>query len=368
MTDTLVIDPSGINLAVFCQRAGKAEKRKVGAISLSYSGEERSHIRAELDVIPLVLLNTTPAICRTIEETFALGAQVETAGTCWNRDDDGTTVIVAAGDYTDDMEQGGTWRVPGITLREVRRSGGAFGATAGGVGGFPVSVSPDDPVPPSVSLFHYDAQALVGLSNGDPMTVWPDADNPGVAHDAPSGAGPTFNPSFATGVMNGHPAAFFDYLGNNNRGFSIPGTFAPADGGEAFIVMRGAGTADGAFWNFGSNAFGPHCPTASSGTFRDHFGSSVLRSFVLDVDPTEPFLYHVRARDGEWTCWVNGVQKYTSSSNTATWGTDAFGVWYGSVIVTLFIGWIGELVLRSGFMSTEDAIALEASLMTKWGI
>lgn len=122
MTDTLVIDPNGLNLIVPCQRAGKAQKRLVGGVSIAFAGNERSHIRAELDVLPILFVNSTPVICRLIEQVFALGNQVECAGTVFNRDDAGTTIVVCAGDYTDDMEQGGTWRVPGITLREVENA------------------------------------------------------------------------------------------------------------------------------------------------------------------------------------------------------------------------------------------------------
>lgn len=150
MADTLIIDPSGVNLIVPCQRAGKAPKRRVGDISTSYSGARSSHIREELEVIPIVFVNSTPAICRQVESIFALGAQVECSGTVFNREDAGTSVIVCDGEYTDDMEQGGPWRVPGITLYQVSSAGvgmGGFGAgTPGGVGGFPAGVSPDDPV------------------------------------------------------------------------------------------------------------------------------------------------------------------------------------------------------------------------------
>lgn len=119
MPDTLVIDPSGYNLIIPCQRAGKAPKRRVGEISTAFAGNRRSHIRAELDVLPIVFVNTTPVLCRTIEQIFANGNQVECAGTVFNRDDAGTTIVVCDGEYTDDMEQGGGWRVPGITLYEV---------------------------------------------------------------------------------------------------------------------------------------------------------------------------------------------------------------------------------------------------------
>lgn len=357
MTDTLVIDPSGINLIVPCQRAGKASKRLVGGPSYGYSGGERSHIRAQYDVLPIVFVNATPADCRTIEATFALGAQVECAGTVFNRDDAGTTVVVCSGDYTDDMEQGGGYRVPGITLREV-------GSGLGGLGGTPMSVSPDDTVPTSELVFHYDAQALVGISNGQPLTLWPDESGNG--NDAPAG-NPSFPGYYQTGVMNGHPAIRFDALGNNQRGYDLPITYAP-DEGEAFIVMQKAPTGGGAFWHWGETATGPSCPTGSGGTFRDDFGSTIARSFAMPVDPLEPFVYHVRSRAGQFRAWVNGVLVYNSDTNTPLWaGTSHFGMWLsGGAFYSEYIGWIGELKVRSSWMADSDAAAEDATLLAKW--
>lgn len=155
MPDTLVIDPDGVNLIVPVQRAGKTAKRLVGDISTASAGNQRTHIIAELDNIPVVLLDSTPAICRQIESIFARGAQVVTAGTVWNRDDAGATHVLAWGEYTDDMQQGGPRRVPGINLHEV---GDALGYVA------PSAViylgsqdSPDDPGDSSILLASADA-------------------------------------------------------------------------------------------------------------------------------------------------------------------------------------------------------------------
>lgn len=359
MTDTLVIDPDGINLIVPCQRAGKAEKRRVGGRSYSYSGAERSHIRKELDVIPLVFVNCTPADARAIEAAFALGAQVVTAGSCWNRDDAGTTEVLASGDYTDDMEQGGGWRVPGITLYEID-------ATGGGLGGFPLSVSPDDEVPTSDLLMWYDAQALVGLSDGDPLLLWPDESGNG--NDAPAG-NTSFPGFYRTNVMNGFPAIRFDALGNNQRGYGFP-VGPGTEEGEGWIVMRKGSTGAGHFWGMGINTGGPDVPLLSSGTFYDHFGSSVQRSFTpLGIDPQEPFLYHARAKAGRWQCWVNGVPRIDSPTNSLNWNGGHFGMMLGSgAFYTEYIGWIGELKIRSPTLSDADGAAEDAALMAKWDI
>jgi hypothetical protein len=113
---TVTLDVGGLDLVVPCQRAGKAPKRRVGDRSYAFAGNERSHIRAELMVIPLVFVNSTPAICSQIEQMFAMGNQVDCSGDVFNN---GGATVTCSGDYTDEMEQGGGYRVPGLTLYEV---------------------------------------------------------------------------------------------------------------------------------------------------------------------------------------------------------------------------------------------------------
>lgn len=220
-------------------------------------------------------------------------------------------------------------------------------------------------LPGGATDFHYDAQALVGFADEDPVTSWPDVDNPGAGHDAPAGNA-SFPGHYDTGVMNGHPGVRIETLGGNSRGYGIPVTYAPTEG-EAIIVVRAR--AGGKFWHFGSIAFGPDMPTTSGGTMADHFGSSVARSFTIGTDPTVPFIYRARAKAGEWTCWVNGVQKLTTATNTGTWGVSNFGMWLsGGAFANSFDGWFGELFFRSSHYSATDAAALEALLASKWGI
>lgn len=364
MPDTLVIDPSGDNIIVPCQRAGKAQKRSVGDISTSYSGSRRSHKRAELDVLPVVFVNCTPALCRQIEAKFALGAQVECAGTVFNRDDDGTTVVLCDGEYTDDMEQGGGWRVPGLTLYEVAP------VAMMGLGGQPASVSPDDEVVASALFAHYDAQALTGVADGADLLLWPDEGPNG--YDAPANA-PSYPGNYQANAMNGFPGVYFDPLGNNQRGYGLPAIFDPDTGeGEAFIVLRAPSTGGGPWWGMGTTAIGagPSMPTGSGGTLYDCFGSAVQRSITpIGIDPQAPWLYHVQARNGLWKAWINGVLRYSTTTNTATWDGSYFGMWLqaGAFYIPGTF-WIGELILRNGFLDADAAATQESDLLTKWGI
>lgn len=214
------------------------------------------------------------------------------------------------------------------------------------------------------SDFHYDAQAL-GLADGTAVTTWPDVDNPGVSHDATAG-NPSFPGYFDTGQMNGYPGILIESLGGNQRGYDVPYAYAPAEG-EMIVVMRAR--AGGKPWHVGSISFAPNVPTTAGGTMDDHFLSSVIRSFVIGTDPTVPFIYRVRSKAGEWTAWVNGVQVFTTATNTVVSGTPKIGCWMlGGSIADPFDGWFGEVFIRSSHYSPTAAAALEALLASKWGI
>lgn len=118
MADTLIIDPAGDNIRLMVQRAGLSPDRRVGDIDAASAGNRRSFIVAEYRVASLVFINATPAICRQIKAKFARGAQVPCAGSVWLNPSD-SDIVICDGVYSDDMEQGGPWRVPGITLNEV---------------------------------------------------------------------------------------------------------------------------------------------------------------------------------------------------------------------------------------------------------
>lgn len=349
----LTLDVGGLDLTVPCQRGGHAAPDVIGSVRRSFSGVARSSIRAELMNVPVVFSYLDTATILTIRQLFAKGAHVVCQGEVFNNE---LAEITVWAEITDEMTQGATlWELSAV-LHEVSNA----------------DTTPTIDEPPSVStlLGWYDAQgpnfAGLGLSNTDSLTpLWPD--ETANANDALAGNG-SFTGTLDTTAMNGFPGVRFDFLGNNQRGYSA--VYAPTQG-EAFIVMRRdvAWPNDGAFWGFGQTAVSSHVPTTAGGTMRDHFGSTQSHSFTIGTDPTVPFLYHVRAKAGQWRCWVNGVLKYSTAINTVSFQVPAWGEFLaGGAFYNAYIGWIGELKLYSGFMAPTDAAAEEAALMTKWGI
>lgn len=155
---TVTLDVGGLDLVVLCQRAGKAAKRRVGDRSYAFAGNERSHMRAELMVVPLVFIRCDQPTSSQIEQMFALGNQVPCSGDVFNN---GGATVVCSGDYTDDMLPGvpGPKRYPGLTLYEVENSqtvaGGSTSDTT--LVGITNTTSVDDPTAET---------ALVGATGG----------------------------------------------------------------------------------------------------------------------------------------------------------------------------------------------------------
>lgn len=113
----LIVDLGGANETVVpFARAGHAEPRTVGTRRYAFAGNERSMIRAEPHVIPLVGANLPAATVATLRSIFALGTQVRCSGDLFNN---GGVSVLCSGEITDEMEVGGTYWIPTLTLFEV---------------------------------------------------------------------------------------------------------------------------------------------------------------------------------------------------------------------------------------------------------
>jgi hypothetical protein len=130
----LTVDVGGANETVVrFSRAGHAEPRTVGARRFAFAGNERSMIRAEPHIIPLVGAgDTLAATVATLRSIFVLGAAVYCAGDVFNN---GGVSVLCSGELTDEMEVGGSRWIPTLTLTQVTSAaGGLIGAQAAATG------------------------------------------------------------------------------------------------------------------------------------------------------------------------------------------------------------------------------------------
>jgi hypothetical protein len=120
----LTIDVGGLDLEPSVSSAGHAEPRAVGARVYTFFGRERSMIRAELMIVPVVLVNLTQSDAKAIRDLFALGVAVPCSGVVFNN---ALATVQCSGEITDEMEQGSGYWVLSLTLTEVSNAGTASG-------------------------------------------------------------------------------------------------------------------------------------------------------------------------------------------------------------------------------------------------
>jgi hypothetical protein len=217
----------------------------------------------------------------------------------------------------------------------------------------------------------YDAQALSGFADMDPVATWPDLSGNGRDATADTGTA-AWQGRYRTNALNGHPAVELFASGGNTRGYSMPGAGLT---GEAHLFIVSSVAAASPPYHLGSQSFGPSFPATSdgTGTISDHFGTNTSRAVgAAGVNTTTAgggFLYHAHAATGQWDCDVNGVNKVNTASNTLQYGTQKLGAWlFGGFSTTIFQGRIGEFRVYDGALSSADITNIENALAAKWGI
>lgn len=106
--------------------AGHAEPRQVGSKWVTFNGNEKSGIRAELMVLPVVLSNldvtgtANPTTIAAIRACFANANAVLCNGVVFNN---GLADILCSAEITDEMEVGGPNWILSATLYEVENTG-----------------------------------------------------------------------------------------------------------------------------------------------------------------------------------------------------------------------------------------------------
>jgi hypothetical protein len=235
----LTLDVAGSSLTVACQRGGHAIPRQMGQKLPSGAGELTQRVRAELMVVPVVLIDYTPSTVAAIRTLFANGAQVPCAGDVFNN---GGATVTCSGDVTDEFEPAGPWFGASLTLYEVGTSLG-YNAS-GGSTTFKLTDTPSD-------------------QGGGQLTADPDGSPWGqcfrvldAATPATCGSGTcavtySLTPErkwltepLAAGTMTGTPVAIFASKGiNGAQGIDIQSTKA--------IMYQVRGGADVAQWETG---------------------------------------------------------------------------------------------------------------------
>jgi len=210
------------------------------------------------------------------------------------------------------------------------------------------------------------ADALV-LNDGDAVGTW--VDQSGNANDATQATAAN-KPTYKAGIVNGKPVVRFD---GSNDYLALPNFVSTFIAGEIFIVVKidnDPPTLDSqtGLWTFGSDIQNTHYPY-TDGIIYDQFGTATRKATSDPAIALTSFrIYNVASQSGEWTSRINGVQHYTTATNTASFTTaPILGAGVGGSNYFLD-GDVAEVILYSSVLSSGNRGLVEGYLNSKYAL
>ena len=202
------------------------------------------------------------------------------------------------------------------------------------------------------------ADALSGYANGAQVLTWPDSSGSG---NAGTGQGAT-KPTYIASAVNGKPAIQFGFTGY----YSLP-SLASLTQGETFLVLR----ADTDAGYSGFNAFSPSSENGHYsyyGSVYDSFGSTVRYNLGNPPGVINAWhLYNASTAPGSWIARKDGVQFFSTGTNTVSFGS-APNLGRSMPAGVPFSGAIAEMLIYPSVLSTTTRTAVEGYLQAKYGI
>lgn len=200
------------------------------------------------------------------------------------------------------------------------------------------------------------------------LTEW--LDQSGLKNHANiSGATSTFlRPQIITDAVNGRPVVRFD---GTNDYLALPNLMSGATAGEILAVVKTPRTSNrsDAFWNFSSE---PHVIGSlynNDGLHWDTFGTSDYKTFALaDLAAIQSYhIHNTSSKAGEWTHRLNGIPRYSTSSNTVLFRTNptiGYRLAYGQYLQ----GDIAEILLFDRVLTAPEREAVNTYLARKYDL
>jgi hypothetical protein len=204
------------------------------------------------------------------------------------------------------------------------------------------------------------------LGNGDPIALWENQVSGSTVDGVQSN--PSFRPTVDTTVtLNGYPSIKF-VGGFTGQSFAFDNLFAGTTGATGatvfLVVQKKFATGDGNLWSFGGNVGSPTWYGDPDGVIKD---GALTQPRKITADPaqdlTQPHIYAVRSKDGDWSNWINGVKLYETSSNTYVPGAGGGGGALLGINSTGdgFSGWVWMLGMTARWLTdAEMAVVFNA--------
>lgn len=206
-------------------------------------------------------------------------------------------------------------------------------------------------------------------SDGDAKSSW--ADSSGDGQDA-TGGGPGLHPLLRTAALNSLNVMEF----NGTAYMTLPDFMTAFTAGTVFHVAKldtdpPASTAvSGPVFKGGTSGSADHYPYDADGLIYHGFGSDTRKSTGYDPSPTfaDWHLGCFRSAANDWKFFHNGVQAYTTGTNTVAFPSAPYLGVYNTGLGPNFKGRVAEIVLTDSALSSGDREKLEGYAAHRFGI
>jgi hypothetical protein len=219
------------------------------------------------------------------------------------------------------------------------------------------SISPDD----ISGLWSWlKADAIGGLSDGDPITTWQDSS--AANHDATASGGN--RPVYKTNILNSLPVARLTRA--SSQFFALPDMSALTEG-EIFIVVKAnAESPSNSLWLIGSDSAEMLYPFSGDSKIYDQFGTTA-RKTVDDPTPalTSFRIYSVYSASGDWQAYLDGVSLFSTGTNTVGFNASPLLGWGGTDFLD---GDIAEVIIYDHKITGTERTNIVTYLQTKYGL
>lgn len=209
---------------------------------------------------------------------------------------------------------------------------------------------------------------LVGYSDNDTVPTWTDFSGLGFDGTPPVVASRAV---YKTGVVNSQPVLRFAGAGTSHDYYQFGNVMASAAAGEVFIVVKvdadpPPDVSQSGLWKFDPTEEVTHYPY-TDGVIYDTFGTTARKT---TGNPTASLaawnIYNVSSAAGAWTSRINGVQHYTTATNTVGWSATPL-IGYSNSDRGLD-GDIAEVIVYNAVLGSTDRTTILDYLAAKYGI
>ena len=215
-------------------------------------------------------------------------------------------------------------------------------------------------IPTSNLVLWLRSDQIVGLSDADPISTWPDLS--GLGYDAVSSG--TLRPLYKTSILNGHPAVRFDGS-DDEMSIASVGTELSTDA-HLFIVCSLNSESSYNVYNHG-NVDSWWRYTDGDG-YLGCFRTARINSYPATMPTTGNHRFELRSDGSNYEFFLDTVSKGAQAASFAAGTSHTIGRPDDSNAAKYFAGDIFEIILYSAIQSAGSISAINSYLASRYGL